>query len=236
MGVGLNASEIVKVMDDIAKERSQHKSRGARVASWLGSKIHKWKKPKNIANVVLEVSHAFIPIPGLGSALINLEMKAVEKIRGELRGIRSDDWFMPTLESRVKFGVKELDVSKIDRGRYKAMRNRDEYNKRGAAAGAGSDNCIKAFWLAYYYRRWQYRVNKVNVLASALQSLSEELTQWSKQQVVLVESHKGGHVSNMNSLLEGSHPDGTCGNACLYHGESTGARNFQAYINKHADD
>lgn len=236
MGIQLSSSEIITIMDEIAKERSQHKTKGARTMSWLGSKIHKWRKPKNIVHLGLEVSHAFIPIPMVGTALVNLEMKVVDKIREELRGIRDDDWFRQSLETKVKFGIKELDVAKLDRGRYKAMKNREEYNKRGAGVGAGKDNCIKAFWLAYYYRRWQYRVNKIDILAGALQKLANELKEWSEQQVVLVEGHRSSHVKNMNALLDGGHPPGTCGNACLYHGESTGARNFQAYISKHAEE
>lgn len=226
--------EYAKAFDEIGYERAENRSKADRTISWFGTKVHKWKKPKNLANVALEVSHGIlVTIPILGSALINLEMKAVEHFRSKHRARKLKK--AQSVEKTLKFTIKELDVSELDRARFKVVRQREQYNKAATSfANSSGNECINAFWLAYRYRRYEYRLDKLASLGETLEQLGSDIVEWTASQEKVLYGFQAKHLSNIETALEKHKPD-ACGNACILHGTSTGASNFKSYVDRHID-
>ncbi len=231
----MNVDQLVQVMDEVGKDRARNRDTFSKLASFMGSKFHKLSKPKNIAHFTTEALVALIPVPGVGTVLVNLENKAADKFREKWRAKKRAE--AGDIEGEVKFAIKELDISELDRARYKTVQQREQYNKECVRAEK-SDMCVRAFWLAYRYRRWQYRVRKMAALAAALKVVAEDLEAWAENEEFEVQNHKPKHKQNLKKLLDQAdgHPDGACGKACLYEGEGTGARNFKSFIERRAAD
>ena len=227
-------SDIVAAMDAVGRDRAVNRSRGTRVVSALATKLHKWKKPRNIARAVVEGVVQLIPVPGVGSGVAWLVGHAEQKADGYARSRRAKN---PQDEYRdVKFSIKDLDVSALDRARYKVVSQIDQYNKEAARAEQ-SNMCIRGFWLAYRYRRMEYRAERLRDLSKTLNDVAEKLDAWSKEQKRSIKAFERTHLDNLKQLLEkeSKHPDGSCGNACLYDGESKGAENFRKFVLQQID-
>ena len=107
------------IYDMLMKEATvsaSHKGLKQKMMSFMNEKLHKWKKPRCIAEGATALATNFIPIPGVGTFVSFVEGKVSNSLKGGYRKLKEAENINPEI---LKFQIKSVDINSIDRGRRK---------------------------------------------------------------------------------------------------------------------
>lgn len=164
----------------IAKHTAEERNGAARLASFVGTKVHKWRKPGNVAKMGASAGGVFIPIPGLSIATDYVVGKVVEHWRSKSHKKKQRKYAMAAaaspddpaaLAKKMKFDVKDLDVKHLQESIRKVRNQLDMLAK----PPAGLSDCGRAFQTAYRYHRAVHRLDRLYVEAEAMVVVGEEI-------------------------------------------------------------
>ncbi|MGD8321884.1 MAG: hypothetical protein PVJ02_15660 [Gemmatimonadota bacterium] len=203
----------------IAMYSAEERKGVARLMSYMGTKMHKWKKPGNVVKTVASGAGAAIPIPGVSIATDYIVNKVADKARtsshkkkqrkyNQLADQDPDD---PTIRlKQMKFDVKNLDAKHLDESLRKVRKQLQMYGN----PGPGLSPCHAAFQTAYRYFRSLYRLERLYYEAAGMVALGEEIMRYCDEQ----EERIDGEWDQMLNRLEGllNHDPATCkaGSGC----------------------
>lgn len=167
---------------EVARDKATYRTGIARFSSALGTKLHKWKKPGNIVKTTGKAGGALIPVPGLSIATDWVIEKIEGKMREHYREKRLEQADQAGDEyKKVKFEIKTLDISKLDRARYKAENQLTQLNSTLHDSRRSLSQCVKAFGIAYRYHRAQHRAKLLRYQATAMKDVAENILHWCDQ-------------------------------------------------------
>lgn len=208
----------------IAMYSAEERTGVARLISFMGTKLHKWKKPGNVVKTVASGAGAAIPIPGVSIATDFIVNKVADKARAsshkrkqrkynQLADQSPDD---PTVRlKQMKFDVKNLDAKHLDESLRKVRRQLEMY----ANPGAGYSPCHASFQTAYRYFRALYRLERLYYEAEGMVALGEEILRYCDEQADRIEGEYDEMLGRLGALLD--HDPETCkAGAGCYNGPS----------------
>lgn len=166
----------------LARKAAKHETTSAQLKSWKQMKVHKLKKPGNIAKTIASGAGAAIPIPGISIATDWIIGKAVERKRAKSHTQKAQKYSNHEDDTyhNVKWDIKELDVKHLDQSRLKVA---DELKKYNSLAGRfwPDRTCERAYELIYAVERTRYRMSKLRLEAEALKVVADEILNWCDQ-------------------------------------------------------
>lgn len=171
----------------IAAYRAENRSGVPRLASFMGTKTHKWTKPGNVAKTAASGAGAAIPIPGVSIATDYIVGKVAEKIRNDSHARKQRKYHLKTIEQpadpaarlkKMKFDVKELDVKHLQESLRKVRKQLAQVGDPGRT----QSDCQKAFQTAYRYRRALHRLQSLRLEAEAMAAVGRELVRYCGEQ------------------------------------------------------
>lgn len=166
----------------ISEDRAYKRKKTARFSSALKTKTHKWKKTGNVTKTVASLAGLAIPIPGISMATDWMVQRVVDKRRASVRKKKQRTYSNAgDLEKEVKHGIKNIDVSELDRARYKVHGQINSLNGLFSTPKFHGTQCELAFNLAYRYHRAVRRVELLKVRAQVLQGLAQQIITWCDQ-------------------------------------------------------
>lgn len=167
----------------ISEDRAYNRKKTARFSSALKTKVHKWKKPGNVAKTAASLTGLAIPIPGISMGTDWVVQKVVDEMRASVRRKKKQGAYdgAGDLEKEVKHGIKNIDVSELDRARYKAHAQINSLNGLFSTPTFQCTQCEWAFNMAYRYHRAVSRVALLKIRAQVLQGLAQQIITWCDQ-------------------------------------------------------
>jgi hypothetical protein len=149
----------------------------------------------NAAKLITKPFLALIPVPAVGTLSGMVLDAAAEKARAEYRKRQTAAANMLGQEQKVKFGIKNLDISDWDRYRYKAGHSYNELKKAlDVYVDPGRDTisvCNDAFRLSYKYHYFKKRTAILRGQAETMKTICDEIIAWVDQ---LEDNVRNGNV------------------------------------------
>lgn len=167
----------------LANKAAKHETTSAQLKSWRQMKVHKLKKPGNIAKTIASGAGAAIPIPGISIATDWVIGKAVEWKRTKSHAQKAQKYSRQDEDDtyhKVKWDIKELDVKHLDQSRLKVIEELKKYNSL-AGRFWPDKTCERAYELIYAVERTRYRMDKLRLEAAALRVVADEILLWCDQ-------------------------------------------------------
>lgn len=221
-------SELVDNIWEAAASKANNPSRLIRVSHWGAAKWRKIKKPRNVVKTGTTVATAFVPlsIPLWTSTVDYIVQKVENNIRASYRtkklaGLDPDD-----LVKQVKHGIKDIDISKMDRARYKSQHGWGRLDHFFRGSDHSLSKCVGVFQYALQFHYLRRRMIKLRLQATVMQEVSNSILQWCGE----VEKRLEAVEPHIKSALEDrlDHEPGECGGA----GASSGCFNAEGNASK----
>lgn len=162
-----------------AASQVNNPSRVHRIASWGGEKWRKNKKPGNVIKTATTVGTSFvkiIPIPLWTSGVDYIVQKVEGEVRSHYRQKNLNNAEKPI--KKIKHGIKSLDISKLDRARFKAQHAWSNLDKDIQGNMKGLSKCVGVFQYAIRFHYVRTRMVKLRFQAEVMKMLSEEILNW----------------------------------------------------------
>jgi hypothetical protein len=162
-----------------AASKVNNPSRAHNIASWGGDK---WRKNKKIGNIIktgTTVGTSFvkmIPIPLWTSGVDYVVQKVEGKVRNHYRSQNLNNAEKPI--KKIKHGIKSLDISKLDRARYKAQHALSSLGKDTRGTIKGLSKCIGVYQYAIRFHYARTRMYKLRFQAEVMKQLSKNTLSW----------------------------------------------------------
>lgn len=222
----------------IARYSAEERSGVARLASFMGTKMHKWKKPGNVVKTAASGAGAAIPIPGVSIATDYIVGKVAATVRSKSHERKQRKYDIATsrepddptvLLKKMKFDVKNLDVKHLDESLRKVRNQLDQLRN----PGQGLSECHRAYQAAYRYFRALHRLDRLYLEAQAMVAVGREILKYCDEQENQIEAGWDAMKGQVEALLD--HDADTCraGSGC-YNG-STGERRLREDAQKTRD-
>ncbi|HLV87756.1 MAG TPA: hypothetical protein VKV39_12305 [Candidatus Sulfotelmatobacter sp.] len=204
-------SDTTEAIAAVARDKARRRTNVQRFGSMMKGKIDKWKKPRNLINLAAEAAINAIPIPGIGNAADWIKEKAMAYFRDKqhaarLKGARANrDAAGAGIDEDykvLKFEIKDLDPSNLDKSRKKVAQELRAYNV--LAQDRSMAPCRRAYQLAYRLERAQYRAERLHILGATLQRLGADLVEFTDQVEKNLASKREDLPDDLDVMLAGA--------------------------------
>ena len=194
---------------EAAASQVRNPSRVIKFGHWGAEKWRKNKKPGNVIKTGTTVTTGFItlPIPLWTSGVDYVVQKVEGKVRAHYRKKNLVNAEEPI--KKVKHGIKNLDVSKLDRARYKAQHSFSRVDKYFRGNDKSLSKCVGLFQFAYQFHYARSRMVKLRFQAEVMKSLSDAILEWCDKTEMVLDTAEPTIIDMIGDRL--GHTPAECG-------------------------
>lgn len=173
-------SELVNNIWKESAYQAANPGRPARVINWGHAKWHKITKPRNIVKTGTTIATGFVslPIPLWTSTVDFIIAKTEAKIRDHYRGKKLGEVDTNNVVKQVKHGIKNLDISRLDRSRYKVQHGWSRLDKFVREKDKSVSRCVGIYQYALHFHYMRRRTAKLRTQAEVMRKLSKAIIEW----------------------------------------------------------